>query len=159
MAKLKDTIINGDLYLNSPTVKSNGKEVLFDTNVKGDTNIYYYIPFVIWAGKINIQPSPTYRTYNKINGFNITSIVYNSTGVITVNFGGELPLLTNDYQVIAIGTGRDTNTSTLPSHITISNKLMNSFTLKLADDNSTNNGYCEIMIITFRQLDKHYIYE
>lgn len=160
MAKFNDTVINGDLYINGNTIKSNGEDVLLDKNVKGDTNVYYYIPFILWVGKINIQSSPSIIEYNKINGFNITSTVYNSTGVVTVNFGGEnAPTMYQNYQVITIGTGRDTNNTTLPSHVTIYDKSIGSFTLKLADDNSTNNGYCEIMIITFRQLDKHYIYE
>ena len=159
MAKLKDTIINGDLYLNSSSVKSNGENVIFDTNFKGPTNEYYYVPLVLWHGRIHIQPAPLYLDYSSQDNFTIYNVVFASTGIVTVYFGGASePLYSDDYQVITIGTGRDTNTSTLSSYITVTNKLKNSFTLKLADDTSTNNGYCEIMIITFRQFNKFNVY-
>ena len=160
MAKLKDTIINGDLYLNSPNVKSNGEDVIFDTNFKGPTNEYYYVPLVLWYGRIWIQPTPPfYFEYSSQDDFNIIDMTFVSTGIITVSFGGaSAPLFISDYQVIAIGDGRDTNTSTLSSYITVTNKLKNSFTLKLADDTSTNNGYCEIMIMTFRPFNKFSVY-
>ena len=159
MAKLKDTIINGDLYLNSPSVKSNGEDVIFDTNFKGPTNEYYYVPLVLWHGRIWIQPTPLYFGYSSQDDFNINGITFVSTGIVTITFtGAYVPLYVSDYQVIAIGTGRDTNTSTLSSYITVTNKLKNSFTLKLADDTSTNNGYCNIMIITFRPFNKFSVY-
>lgn len=159
MAKLKDTIINGDLYLNSSSVKSNGENVMFDTNFKGPTNVYYYVPLVLWHGRIWIQPTPLYFGYSSQDDFNVNGITFVSTGIVTVSFGGtSVPLFSNQYQVITIGTGRDTNTSTLSSYITVTNKSTDSFTLKLADDTSTNNGYCEIMIITFRQFNKFNVY-
>ena len=159
MAKLKDTIINGDLYLNSSNLKSNGEDVIFDTNFKGPTNEYYYVPLVLWYGKIYIQSINSYTEYSRQLDFYVSGVTFVSTGIVTVSFGGaSVPLLTNDYQVITIGTGRDTNTSTLSSYITVTNKLKNSFTLKLADDTSTNNGYCEIMIMTFRPFNKFSVY-
>lgn len=160
MAKLKDTIINGDLYLNSSSVKSNGENVIFDNNFKGPTNEYYYVPLVLWHGRIFIQTSELGGEYSRQADFNINDITFVSTGIVTVTFAGtSVPISSNDYQVIAIGTGRDTNTSTLSSYITVTNKSTNSFTLKLADDTSTNNGYCEIMIMTFRQFNKFNVYE
>ena len=154
MAKLKDTIINGDLYLNSSSVKSNGENVMFDTNFKGPTNVYYYVPLVLWYGKIYIQSINSYTEYSRQFDFYISDVTFVSTGIVTVSFGGtSVPLFSNQYQVITIGAGRDTNTSTLSSYITVTNKSTDSFTLKLADDTSTNNGYCEIMIITFRQFN------
>ena len=159
MAKLKDTIINGDLYLNSSSVKSNGKNVMFDTDFKGPTNEYYFLPVVLWHGKIVIQPTPLYLEYNRQYDFNLNGITFVSTGIVTITFtGAYVPLYVSDYQVIAIGTGRDTNTSTLSSYITVTNKSANSFTLKLADDTSTNNGYCEIMIMAFKHFSKFNVY-
>ncbi len=159
MAKLKDTIINGDLYLNSSSVKSNGENVMFDTNFKGPTNVYYYVPLVLWHGKIYIQSINSYTEYSRQFDFYISDVTFVSTGIVTVSFGGtSVPLFSNQYQVITIGAGRDTNTSTLSSYITVTNKSTDSFTLKLADDTSTNNGYCEIMIITFRQFNKFNVY-
>ena len=159
MAKLKDTIINGDLYLNSSSVKSNGENVIFDTNFKGPTNEYYYVPLVLWHGIIYIQSINSYTEYSRQFDFYVSDVTFVSTGIVTVTFGGEsVPIFNNQYQVITIGTGRDTNTSTLSSYITVTNKSTNSFTLKLADDTSTNNGYCEIMIITFRQFNKFNVY-
>ena len=160
MAKLKDTIINGDLYLNSSSVKSNGENVMFDTNFKGPTNVYYYVPLVLWYGKIYIQSINSYTEYSRQFDFYISDVTFVSTGIVTVSFGGtSVPLFSNQYQVITIGAGRDTNTSTLSSYITVTNKSTDSFTLKLADDTSTNNGYCDIMIITFRQFNKFNVYE
>ena len=159
MAKLKDTIINGDLYLNSSSVKSNGEDVIFDTNFKGPTNEYYYIPLVLWHGRIWIQPTPLYFGYSSQDDFNVNGITFVSTGIVTITFtGASAPQFISDYQVITIGDGRDTNSSTLSSYITVTNKLKNSFTLKLADDTSTNNGYCEIMIMTFRYFNKFNVY-
>lgn len=159
MAKLKDTIINGDLYLNSSSVKSNGENVIFDTNFKGPSNEYYYVPLVLWHGKIYIQSINSYTEYSRQFDFYISDVTFVSTGIVTVSFGGtSVPIFNNQYQVITIGTGRDDNTSTLSSYITVTNKSTDSFTLKLADDTSTNNGYCEIMIITFRQFNKFNVY-
>lgn len=147
MAKLTDTTIYGDLRVNGK-IKSNGDSVLLDSNFKGTTGVYYYIPVVIWHGKINCQPSPSTFMY-QTSGC-LISVAFVSTGTyeITMN-GSNVPLSNSDYQVVATGSGSTNQTST-PCFITCPDtyKLSNSFRLIVSDQYRLNkNGYCEISII------------
>lgn len=148
MSKLTDTTIYGDLRVNGK-IKSNGDSVLLDSNFKGTTGVYYYIPVVIWHGRINCQPSPSSYIYQQA-GCSI-SVTYVSTGTYTITMTGVNAPTTSDYQVIAIGIGCDTNTSSLASYVTCPGTYKNpgNFRLLIADDSTLNNGYCEISIIKF----------